>query len=781
MEHLLFGGDAAPVVASYAGGQSWDGGDFATYPKRQGWDDSLWQWNHDTDELPLQGRSYDEAAAFLQSWLFFGLLETVLGFKVDPEEFLCEVNKDGSLQKVITTTKLATHLETFNRDLKFWSAQERARREDIIWDALSEASVVNDSWNQVLYAGNLQTDSLLLHETLFCQTMLYLALARFLDKAIPSIGWMKLEGNKCSRFLEVRMDQAGWCPFDIQYLCVNLDPDVMAFIFSLGSHSTSTDHSVCHERYRGPRDHCVSQSIDAQSLPQHVTAECQCPHLGPNRELIEASIKNNNIPIIALVLQEDDPDDVGFMMWEEELDEDRPDMGRYFALSHVWKQGLGNPSTNLLPRCQLKRLARLLMNIRNDTDQGQTIEFSDPQHQEGQVTIPFWMDTFCIPVEPQLQELRNRCIARMRKIYECASGVIALDYDLQGMPKDANHAVCIGHLLSCSWRSRIWTYQEGNICCFLLIPTQTQVFDVSKIIDQYPELEPSYDPSDGTASGYIQTSITRTMVDVSRATVRTTVPPQFSSNPDEVLGAMLRAIAHRTTSRNGDEAICIATYMNIDPTPLLAKPAEERLPHLLRSLPVLSKAMLFAHGPRCHEKGLRWAPQTFLHPNGYNKAIRFPLLYRPDGPETKPTNIPPPVLCTNGLGMVAFFSGIRIQSESSRPLPAYFVIRLTTGKAFLVHMNEESNHPKPWNEVFAEPSTDYAILFANEQMLGEFSEGLVVEWLGEMEDGKLGCKWKYEVFVQDLEDFTNDDIRLKALRQASLQGYPIPLCKWVID
>ncbi|KAL9614296.1 MAG: hypothetical protein Q9167_001179 [Letrouitia subvulpina] len=733
--------------------------------------------------MDTQGRSFDNLAAFLQSWLFFGLLETVLGEKIPSSEFTRLVDDDKSPRLVISTERLAVYLDGSKLTLTNLPSDEMLQRQVIIYDALSEAMIVNYRLNRKIFFGDPYPNSDLLQETLFCQTLLLLALERFMAKIMKDIDWTWFEAPHFQPLLEKRMVKAGWCPFDVQFLRLTFAPDVIAFIFSLGCTNTLKDHSLCQERYSKIGDHCVADSIGTQTLPKHVAPDCDCPLIGPDMDEIGTAIKNGKLPAVALSWPQDDPEDVDLSLWGEDLTDNKLDVGRYFAISHVWKQGLGNPNANVLPKCQVRCIAAILVEL-EASQQGKSIIIAGSESLEHRLTVPVWIDTFCIPVCPEMSELRNICIARMRKIYESATAVIALDPDLQQLSSKARPSEFLGHFLSCSWRSRLWTYQEGNLTWALLVPAQGKIFDVEKIFDPYPEFsDPNLDVTDGTVRGFLEAALTRSMIDAGRRLVRSSsVSIEVARDPEAALKNMLRALAHRTTSRDGDETICIATFMGLDPTPLLAEPTGDRMRKLICSLPVLSKSFLFAFGPRLQDPGFRWAPETFLYPHGYRRDIEFPLLYKPDRSDiAEPMEIPRPYICSKGLGMVAIFSGTKLVPQASKPLPEHFIVMTSKDKGFVVDVNDAGVNSYSWSEVCGNPTKEWAILFANEKRIRDTLDALLVEWFGEMEDGKIRCKWAYNVVAQELEDCVLEGFRQEILRQAMYNGRSIPFCEWVID
>lgn len=339
--------------------------------------------------------------------------------------------------------------------------------------------------------------------------------------------------------------------------------------------------------------------------------------------------------------------------------------------------------------------------------------------------------------------------------------------------------------MSCSWHRRLWIYQEGTLAWDLLVPTLETVFDLEKIYDLYPEFYKSNrDASDGTARGFVEASMTRSIVNASRRLIRSAMfEHDVGKEPELALTSMLRALAHRGTSIAGDEAICIAMFMDVDTQPLLAELPENRMQKLLSLLPVLSKAILFAHGPRLSAPGFQWAPQTFLSPHGYRRNIQFPIVYKPDGSDSEQVSeIPHPYLCPKARGMIAFFSGIKIDHRPPSPLPEHFIVMTSEDQGFVIDVNDAGYHPRPWSEVCGDPSAKWAILLASEKKLRRTPDAILVEWLGETDDGKMIiCKRRYDVIVESIDDCVLEGVRKQNLMQARFSGRKIPLQEWVID
>ncbi|KAF8346761.1 hypothetical protein F5887DRAFT_1073429 [Amanita rubescens] len=93
----------------------------------------------------------------------------------------------------------------------------------------------------------------------------------------------------------------------------------------------------------------------------------------------------------------------------------------YIAFSHVWADGLGNPHTNALPRCQLRRLRDHATELDRIHNLASTSESAD-------LPVALWLDTLCIPVNPSAKAYRKKAIQLLGKTFNEADAVLALDH-----------------------------------------------------------------------------------------------------------------------------------------------------------------------------------------------------------------------------------------------------------------------------------------------------------------------------------------------------------------
>ncbi len=123
----------------------------------------------------------------------------------------------------------------------------------------------------------------------------------------------------------------------------------------------------------------------------------------------------------------------------------------YFAISHVWADGLGNTRRNSLPLCQLiilrSRLFRLMERY-----------WTAPRPPR---RIAFWIDTLCVPLTPKV--IRKKAIMKMQDVYRKSVAGLVLDAGLMQHPCPLDPLEVLVRVQTSDWSRRLWTYQEAAL------------------------------------------------------------------------------------------------------------------------------------------------------------------------------------------------------------------------------------------------------------------------------------------------------------------------------
>ena len=109
------------------------------------------------------------------------------------------------------------------------------------------------------------------------------------------------------------------------------------FFTALSQSDLPRRHHLCDERK------CIAyQSNLEKYTTQHCTNDCQCEELSVDVEVIDQTLIEGNLPLMRIIPGQTNTE------LRLEMVLSRPD-SRYVALSHVWADGLGNPTANALP------------------------------------------------------------------------------------------------------------------------------------------------------------------------------------------------------------------------------------------------------------------------------------------------------------------------------------------------------------------------------------------------------------------------------------------------
>ncbi len=608
MEHLLTPGAQTTSIfpaIPYPYQDRYDGGPFLDYPHRLGLPNlenggsfcispTLSPTLSLANRLLLATLPSAELEPFLQTWLFFGLLHEVLGDLYRYEDFV-STSLDGESEKTIVTTA-----NLIGR-LQIWEAKITQDKDSLIPIYKHIAKCLNLTFACLVIKYPTFDNDLKFHLASVAELLGYAA-----SKAC-NVAWTDDPGRSLipvnwgttinEHFWKtVLLERSHCCPSQMEMLNQEFrEPQALAFVAScfhddgVQSHHASCDGKICH----------AGDSLTSGQVTRHVSDSCGCKSLHVDEDLLADCLKKGCLPLIRL---EEDTNS-GQMSIDVVASTDSTS---YVALSHVWADGLGNPTASALPHCQLSRLKKLIDNL-----DFENLDVSG--HPEVAPEMLLWCDTLCCPVNSQ--EAKNMALRQMYRTYDEASAVLVLDPSLiphrvGGMGIDE---ACV-RIATSRWMTRLWTLQEGalparnNKLWFqstkTAIPGRTLYEHLLKI-----------EVTDIRRRGVV-TSVIRRFGDFT-----TLFFVQSSDNQGAQMEDIMSRLLYRSVTVPSDEPLIIATLLALDLSPILASEPAERMNVLWRIIGIspsgIDKHILFHMGPKIHERGLRWAPQSLLSVDKY--------------------------------------------------------------------------------------------------------------------------------------------------------------------
>ncbi|KAL4882677.1 hypothetical protein BJY04DRAFT_227015 [Aspergillus karnatakaensis] len=598
--------------------EPYDGVDFLSYPESKGWD---------TNRL-LAGdfSEHENPAAFLQNWLFFGVLHEVFGpidqggkhqYVANGEVTVAFLDEQIlQLSNFITANaqngisdealqigrRIETCLQTVSRFSRLATCEEDPRLGFAVWPLSAEIDMSIRALSQRLAWS-------------FSVGALNMVFSASTGGLVFPCAWLPLK----------RMQEAGWCPSEIAlvgetftsasaYYTSQLEPPPSA---------REKDHSAC------TRTTCEARQLNeetyrtAHAPTTHTAADCDCLHHGPAIEEITSIIDSGGVPLLSITPSKKEP---SLKISVEKYTEGK----RYIAFSHVWSDGLGNPTHNTLPLCQLKRIQSLLDELVagiSSADLVNRLAFRELWSKKFHgPSLLFWMDTLCIPVAEEYKPLRSKAIKSMKAVYERAFRVLVLDADIQSFPS-TDYTQAFMRIRMSAWMRRLWTLNEGVLANTLCIRFSDGFLDVEARSDA--QRKESY----GSPLGNIKYSFGTPMRDADnfhwkfrllRVNVLSEPDPRLIKRTGDPLASpeMKRCFAimeafsaalYRTTSKPSDEMLCFASLIGWDISLIKGLEFEDRMHALLSSERILPQGLLFLAGPRMSQPGWKWSVNRFAN------------------------------------------------------------------------------------------------------------------------------------------------------------------------
>lgn len=560
--------------------------DIQDYPTHYDWEPGM-IWEGSLREAHLCLKNLDNetvasaVAAMLQSWLYLGLLESVIRKHVHVSYL---VRADEAGKKYIFTQNLHACLQAWvfkirlaDEGFKLETHHQALKTMAYVHSWLERLNIWTNPDNAYFYKK--------VEETYPKFTQLLVAilpsivrLAEMIDSArisamppstLLALGLAWKHPQQVRDYRECLLTEKGWCPFTIQMLLSNLSESTVDWLACLPAKTSLDLHSNCSGV------ECIRNNINPNDYEaSHDSKLCEggCPNVRPPiADVIDIlGKKEDSIPVLSII---DRGDGVELSVTCRSMTS--PDAEDYIAISHVWVDGLGSTAEIGIPECQARRLLKVGRKV---------TQKPNPR---------LWIDSLCIPAA---REIRKKAIILMADTYSNASTVLVIDKIIQQQKSSSSIQELYCTIFTSAWMQRLWTYQEACLA-------QTLVFELAEN-DLYTLKFPRQAESIG-----------RTMIWRAFGAQLTRLRIDRDSRLN--LGSVSRALNWRSTKRQIDELAAVAGLVQLSSSALgeilETKIEAERMRIFLKAVRWLPRNILFLPGSKLGMSSFRWAPCTFMN------------------------------------------------------------------------------------------------------------------------------------------------------------------------
>ena len=412
---------------------------------------------------------------------------------------------------------------------------------------------------------------------------------------------------------KTHMYRAGWCPSEIEavagrFMCLQS----LVFLSRTKRQYPYRDHQQCTV------NRCKSYQTDSSSYtPKHRESHCQCDDASffnienAVRNILEKN--NGGIPLLKI---SGEGSTVQLEVFESNANT------KYTAISHVWADGLGNPTKNSLPERQLAYLGALTKALHRKAllKEARASSNNSQQIQErvslgGYSEILLWIDTLCCPSTPS--KAKDRAIIRLRETYTKAEYVLALDSRLQLISlRETRPVETLLRVFSCGWTFRLWTLQEAILAKRLWFQFKDQAEELS-VLKMELLTAPGLDVRLLGITHDLMSQFSWIEINPSDQTYDRTLRKKKAVG--DALSTLDTALQHRSVTVETDEALCISTLLGLPLEDLISvsNTVEDRMSNVWRLIAEhyggILQGILKLRYPRLETPGFRWAPKTLLN------------------------------------------------------------------------------------------------------------------------------------------------------------------------
>ena len=305
-----------PVVVPYCKGE-YDNGEFTSFAERQKFGIEALQ----KDAITSEGER-KKAAAFLQAWLFFGLIQETLQLMIVTSDFVTDE------QTRVTTEKLKTYLHR-------WKAEhEEAKKDPERLDerrrkTMDTLNYAYDVWKGFDDFANIVGVEVELSIQLLGNALQHAVTSVSVNsnndfEAFVDTSDVPWDLRSKNIFLEKRMRDQGWCPSVVES---PLMPMNISYKYYLSLYGPPRVRNHAEAGCEATDQSCRATSVKlAGYKTQHVGEGCECEFLMPDMTEVCRIINDGGIPMLFLS-EADGRTKLEVVQHRREL--------QYTALSHV--------------------------------------------------------------------------------------------------------------------------------------------------------------------------------------------------------------------------------------------------------------------------------------------------------------------------------------------------------------------------------------------------------------------------------------------------------------
>jgi hypothetical protein len=468
--------DVDPIVVPYYPSPQYDHTApeaFPKFPQRNGFTAS-----QDSSKLDTN-RSPDQLAALMQSWLYFGLIDEILGSHTNRSAFFVCAETLKSQQLACDSIDIRVH-NFLDEQLALYQELENERKKTIqetrseyIHRCLSHAFKKCSEFEAI----DVPADSALPPVCLSVRLLLLHLQRRFKHLSLKLSASTPLSSTTSTPLVQMLLERgrtSGICMRTLYSNGLAFDHATLYYLTSLKRRSDANQHHTCTKTY------CqVGDALRADPKAHHRQDGCPCLKRSPPIEKIVKLIRKGDIPLISMTR-----DAIGCIQLNVvKCAVDTP----YVAISHVWSDDQLCSESNGLYQCQLEWLADSISRIpQNSRRSALYLGLSKRQRPKSQL---FWLDTLCVPIGDTYIKVKQQAIDQMDLVYAGASKVLVLDSELQKIyvgkqeitvprrhratsswwlditevPAEKDLLMVAAYIFRSNWMSRAWTLQEGYL------------------------------------------------------------------------------------------------------------------------------------------------------------------------------------------------------------------------------------------------------------------------------------------------------------------------------